>query len=237
MEKDMVTTSIGYYAYSLTPHTREIFFVSREEESQAAESQGRTVVLWHSLSDGVHHLPYCWGDQRADGLALVKGGKLVEYEAGHGDRTPYLTESEGKCVEDCKLYTSNQMVDAVVDSQEAEQLFWEMADQLGLSEEYRRLTANYSEGRDERIAAISRKIEAGIIRADADARAGQDPKGVLYRLLKHYRSGRNPLCSLRAEKGGIWTFHRTQPHPHDGADEYTIVYEGDDWWVTWTRKI
>lgn len=68
---------------------------------------------WRDLGDGVHQMPYHWGDQPADSFALVKGGKLIDSVTGCGDQTPYLTESNEKCMQDEVLHTSCPMSDWV----------------------------------------------------------------------------------------------------------------------------
>jgi hypothetical protein len=55
------------------------------------------------LTDGIHDLPYCWGDQPARHLALVVGGKVVDQLKGCGDRTPETWGEEADCIREKTL--------------------------------------------------------------------------------------------------------------------------------------
>ncbi len=188
---------------------------------------------WSSMKDGIHKMPYQWGDQAADSFALIKEGKLVDSSTGCGDRTPYLTESEEKCLAEGRLYTSNQMYDNSAEQAEYENDFWSVAKRLGLEDEYDRLCrAEYSESNQKKLSELARRIDAQMFHEYANQRADKDKTGVLRRLLKHYRHGQNPLKSLRKEKGGEWRFHRD--FPSDLSDR-AVIYHGENWWVSWVK--
>lgn len=179
--------------------------------------------------DGVHSPPYRWGDQSADSFVLVKDGRVTDSVKGQGDTTPYLTESDAKCIADGKLYSSCKMQDEY-----EEHLEWEReAKRIGLWERYRNLhDVEDSESRKAAFAEIDRKVNEAIVRQYADERANQDSSGILKRLLNHYRKSMNPLKTLRKEFGGIWTFHRGCPE----ESPIGFVYHGDNWYVTHVPK-
>lgn len=182
--------------------------------------------------DGVKSPPYSWGDQAADSFALVVGGKVIDSVKGQGDTTPYLTESDAKCLADRKLYTSCQMQDEHEERADWDARFIRAAERIGIWEEYLSvINGGYTPTRNERADALSRKIEAEMVRLEADERAEEDPTGILKRLLRHYRGNMNPLKTLRKELGGVWTFHRECPEETTGS-----VYHGDNWYVTHVPK-
>lgn len=188
---------------------------------------------WSSMKDGVHSMPYSWGDQAAESYALVIDHKLVDAVTGCGDRTPYLTASHEKCLADGKIHYSDSMTDAVIARGEAEDAFWETAERIGVADQYRAtLNAEYSEDNNKISGAIVRRINEAMVREEANSRADADKFGILRRLLDRYRKGQNPLPTLRKEKGGVWMFHRQQP---SGLPESAEIFCGDNWWVVWVR--
>ena len=123
------------------------------------------------------------------------------------------------------------------DLHEEEQAFMDMLGRLGLENEFYDLNnAPYSAQNQGKIEQITRMVNEAIALAKANARAIADATGILQRLLSHYRRGMNPLRSLRREKGGTWTFHREDPRRDGNMTENTVVYHGDNWWVTWVKK-
>ena len=74
---------------------------------------------WSSMKDGVHSMPYSWGDQAAESYALVINHELVGAVTGCGDNTPYLTESNEKCLAERKLFTSSSREDIAREQHES----------------------------------------------------------------------------------------------------------------------
>ncbi|MEI6346274.1 MAG: hypothetical protein WCO79_03535 [bacterium] len=91
---------------------------------------------WSSKKDGVHKMPYAWGDQPADSYALVINHELVDSVTGCGDNTPHLTESEEKCLAERKLFTSSPRGDIEREQQECNERN-NAALKLGWSEQWR----------------------------------------------------------------------------------------------------
>jgi hypothetical protein len=227
------TFKAGFHYESNHMRTREVVFVENEESHRKAILDGHTMHYFSDISDGVHEVDFQWGDQAATAFLLIKDGKKVDYIAGCGDRTPYLTESNEKCLADGQLHHSDSMTDAVIAQGEYEDAFWATAERIGVADQYRTtLNAEYSEDNNKISGAIARRINEAMVREEANSRADADKFGILRRLLKHYRKHQNPLRSLRKEKGGVWTFHREKPSNLPAGAE---VFFGDNWWVVWVK--
>ena len=57
-----------------------------------AKARGSKIVSISELGDGIHSLPFSWGDQPAECFVVVKNGELKMVAKGTGDVTPQLTE-------------------------------------------------------------------------------------------------------------------------------------------------
>ncbi len=232
------TPATGYSSESVDFNAHEWAEVKTLADYLYARFVSGNFTPWSEIKDGVHEMPYEWGDQAAASFALVIGGKLVDSITGCGDGTPYLTESEEKCFADRKLHTSCSMEDERAEQEEAQEKFFAAAKRLGvpLEEKYRRLCppGGWTE-------ELEKEIEAEVVRFDSDQRADADKTGILRRLLNYYRKGQNPLPTLRTEKGGEWKFIREFPHHlYTEENEWklpegTVVFKGDNWWVVWER--
>lgn len=193
-------------------------------------------IPWSTMKDGVHEMSYQWGDQAAASYALIKGGKLIDSIMGCGDGTPYLTESEEKCLADGQLHTSDRRSDDAAERSEEEEKFRATAERMGVWEKYMDLalsndySGDHYDNQKEQLKKLAYQIESKMKLLEADKRAQSDKTGILRRLLNHYRKGQNPLRSLRREKGGVWTFHRGNPLTTD-----TLNFQGDGWWVSWKK--
>lgn len=227
------TPEEGYTVEQHGAHAHDWKTVETLADYLSARFLNNSFTPWSSMKDGVHNMPYSWGDQAAESYALIINHKLVDAVTGCGDRTPYLTESSEKCLADGKIYYSDSMTDAVIAQRKYEDSFFATADRLGLTDEYTVLCrAEYSKVNSEKISTLTRKIEVAMLRFEADARANADKTGILRRLLKHLRRHQNPLRSLREEKGGMWKFHREKP---TNLPENAEVFFGDNWWVVWVK--
>jgi len=225
----------GYYIDRPFQGTKEIVLVESEDSHQLAILDGQEIVYFADMGDGVHRLPYRWGDQAAAAYILIKDGKKADYIQGCGDGTPIIVESDEKCMADGKLYSSDKRTERMARQEEEDTAFLEAADRLGVTDEYLRLVNDISDSSDESQAAagkLARQIDEEVVRFAANARAEADKTGILKRLLKHLRARQNPLKSLRREKGGVWAFHREWP---TNLPSSAVIYHGDNWWVTWTK--
>ena len=190
-------------------------------------------TVWSSMKDGVHSMPYVAGDQPAESYVLIKGGKLIDGVTGAGDRTPYLTASDEEILAAGQLKTSCFAYDQMEEAQDEENRFWAAAQKLGVEESYRKLQKlPYSVNTQTQIKALDNKIWGQVVRTKSNERAQKDKSGILRRLLNHFRRGNNPLKSLRREKGGVWKYSTKEVKD---VPANSVVFEGDNWWVVWTK--
>jgi hypothetical protein len=201
------------------------------EEYLIARFVNENFTRWDSMADGVHRMPYHWGDQDADSYVLIIGGKLIDWATGCGDQTPYLLGTDEQMIADRKLHYSSLFEDRREESKKSDKLFWATAEKLGMAAEIKRLRL---EGKYGEAEPLCHEVSVALILVEADERADADKTGILKRLIRHYRDRKNPLASIRNEYGGKWTYYHKEPN--EIFPENSMIFHGDNWWVVWEKK-
>ena len=96
----------GYTVECLAVRTETWSEVVTLRDYLTAKFSNRSFHPWSERGDGVHEMPYQWGDQASASYALVLDGELVDAVTGCGDHAPYLTKPIEKCVADRKIHAS-----------------------------------------------------------------------------------------------------------------------------------
>ncbi len=69
-----------------------------------AKARGLELITVDELGDGVHSLPYRWGDQPANCFVVIKDGQIELMMKGAGDSTPELVDDWEKLYADENYY-------------------------------------------------------------------------------------------------------------------------------------